>query len=291
MERVRRLHGFWAWLPAFRVVAESEHLPTASAALALSPSALSRSVSQLEESLGVALFDRVGRRITLNPRGQAFLSAVREAMRLIHEGVLAAEGNELVGELVVSCPGPFVAPVLGECLATVTQTHPGISIRLVSLARSDQASALRRGQVDVVLDDGVDDDRDLRIDPVCPLEHDVFCAERHPLAELRGSALRRALDAAPFVVPAVPAGAASPDGWPTSRARNISLRVQRMQAAIDLVRSGGFVAALPTLAAKAHGLYALGVRGLANTELVVARRAPLALPTPADVFAETLLDS
>ena len=46
-----RLLELWSWLPAFRFVAETEHLPTASDLLYTSPSALSRTVKQLEGAL------------------------------------------------------------------------------------------------------------------------------------------------------------------------------------------------------------------------------------------------
>ena len=51
MEHLRRLYRVWNWLPAFRAVAETEHLPTASEMLGLTPSALSRAIKQLEDEL------------------------------------------------------------------------------------------------------------------------------------------------------------------------------------------------------------------------------------------------
>src|SRR5688572_4700021 len=89
VERLRRLATLWNYLPGFRAVAESQHLPTASHLLFVSPSALSRTIRLLEEDLGRSLFDRVGRNIELNAAGRRLLSGVRDAMRLVDE-VLAA---------------------------------------------------------------------------------------------------------------------------------------------------------------------------------------------------------
>ncbi len=58
MERLRRVASFWNWLPAFRAVAETEHLPTAAEALFVSPSALSRAIRLLEKDVGQPLFRR-----------------------------------------------------------------------------------------------------------------------------------------------------------------------------------------------------------------------------------------
>jgi len=63
VERLRDIARFWNWLPAFRAVGETCHLPSAAAALYLSASALSRSLQQLEKSLGRSLFRRTNRRL------------------------------------------------------------------------------------------------------------------------------------------------------------------------------------------------------------------------------------
>ena len=60
MKLAQRVSQVWNWLPAFRAVAESEHLPTASKEANLSASALSRAVKLLEDDLGVSLFVREG---------------------------------------------------------------------------------------------------------------------------------------------------------------------------------------------------------------------------------------
>ena len=79
MDHLRRLFRVWNWLPAFRAVAETEHLPTASTVLNVTPSALSRSIKHLEEELGQQLFLRVGRRLELSPAGHELLRALRES--------------------------------------------------------------------------------------------------------------------------------------------------------------------------------------------------------------------
>ncbi|MHC4078781.1 MAG: helix-turn-helix domain-containing protein, partial [Planctomycetota bacterium] len=69
MDRLRRLAQLWNWLPAFRAVGETQHLPTASRALSVTAPALSRAVRLLERDVGQPLFRRIGRRIELNEAG------------------------------------------------------------------------------------------------------------------------------------------------------------------------------------------------------------------------------
>ena len=95
MERVVRLYQLWTWLPHFRAVAETEHLPTASVALGLSPSALSRALKQLEASVGCDLFVREKRSIRLNAQGKEVLRAVRLAMRGIDDALTALEQDDM----------------------------------------------------------------------------------------------------------------------------------------------------------------------------------------------------
>jgi DNA-binding transcriptional LysR family regulator len=62
----------------FIIAAEQEHMTKASEILVLSQSALSRSITSLENELGVPLFDRKNRKILLNRYGKAFLEDARK---------------------------------------------------------------------------------------------------------------------------------------------------------------------------------------------------------------------
>ncbi|RNB78718.1 LysR family transcriptional regulator [Brevibacillus nitrificans] len=68
----------WQQLEYFRVVARLEHFGQAAKELAIPQPALSRSISKLEEELGVPLFDRMGRSVYLNSFGRVFLERVEK---------------------------------------------------------------------------------------------------------------------------------------------------------------------------------------------------------------------
>lgn len=65
----------------FIVAAEQAHITKASEILTLSQSALSRSITSLENELGVPLFDRKNRKILLNRYGKVFLENAKEIVR------------------------------------------------------------------------------------------------------------------------------------------------------------------------------------------------------------------
>src|SRR5215217_4851914 len=104
MHFTQRIRSVWPWLPAFRAVAETEHLPTAANELGVVPSSLSRSIKLLEDELGMALFERANKALVLNTAGRELLAAVREAMRLLDDALGRAASDELRGHVVgVAC--------------------------------------------------------------------------------------------------------------------------------------------------------------------------------------------
>ena len=62
----RKLRDVWNWLPTFRAIAETEHLPSAAERLHVTSAAVSRTLKLLEERLGEKLFNLDGRSLILN---------------------------------------------------------------------------------------------------------------------------------------------------------------------------------------------------------------------------------
>jgi LysR family transcriptional regulator for bpeEF and oprC len=120
-------------LPAFVQAAEAGSFAAAGEALGLTGSAVGKSVAALEQELGVPLFLRSTRGITLSGDGRRFLARCREALALLdqaHETATAAR-REVRGVLrVLMHPMPGrgrVAAALPELL----QRHPRLQVQLV----------------------------------------------------------------------------------------------------------------------------------------------------------------
>src|SRR5262249_4035819 len=126
MIRSNMLNDVWAYLPAFRAVAESEPLPTAAAELHVVPSALSRSVRLLEEALGERLFTRRGRRLALNSRGRALLDAIRQGQRSLEHALRRGESTAFEGELRVGTIGVLTNHVVLPALLELSSVHPAL---------------------------------------------------------------------------------------------------------------------------------------------------------------------
>src|SRR5579875_2690206 len=86
-------------LAYFRTVARTQHFTQAAEQLAISQPALSRAIANLEQELGIPLFDRRGRSVVLNSYGKAFLQYVDQAVQSL------AEGKEKIEELLGQAEG------------------------------------------------------------------------------------------------------------------------------------------------------------------------------------------
>ncbi len=278
MERARRIANSWAWLPAFRAVAETEHLPTASEALHVTPSALSRTIRLLEEELGMPLFDRVGRRLSLNPAGERLLGSVRTAMREVHEAYVHLQDRAWIGAVHIGTPGPFAPLYVLPALAALAEEHAGLEPRVHAASGLEAQSALKRGDLDVVISDDAVSDPELEQRVVRKLEHDVFA----------GRPTDEPIESLPFVAPPTDAEGHNLDAWPDAHDRRVALRVDKMAVAIDAVRQGPWVAVLPVDVGEAAGLHRLRVSDLPETELTLMHRPSLSLRGAADIVAEAI---
>ena len=76
-------------LKVFRVVADSLNFRRAAEELHLTQPAITSQIKTLEESLGIALFDRLGRDISLTPAGTTLLEYVRQIEAISNDAVAA----------------------------------------------------------------------------------------------------------------------------------------------------------------------------------------------------------
>jgi DNA-binding transcriptional LysR family regulator len=106
---------------------------TAAAALAgVTPAAVSRSISRLEERLGVRLFVRTTRQIRLTDGGQAYFEQCREALSQLVEAEREVTGQQAApaGKLRISAPTPYAHSRLLERLAAFRLKYPEVQVEV-----------------------------------------------------------------------------------------------------------------------------------------------------------------
>ncbi len=254
MERVVRLYQLWSWLPHFRAIAETEHLPSASTALGISPSALSRALKQLEAEVGTQLFVRDGRDIRINPEGEELLRAVRAAMRGIDDALTSLTGQEAQQTLRVAAPGPLFAALVLDVIQTHRAAFPHTKVELSSCSLEELSTQLSRGAIDVCIHEEVvhhDDLQSLRLGGIPKV---VACSKDHPLAQQRTPLAASDIKNYSFAAPRPTATGVHPDGWPADVPRTVDLIVSHMQMGIDACERGHYIAVLPKPVAQSSGL-------------------------------------
>jgi len=140
-------------LPAFRAVAELQNLRAAADVLHLTHSAVSQQIRGLEAQLGFQLFDRRGRRVVLNPGGEALLHSVQTALATLEDGVqaAAAAAKGAAQRLRVSVLPSFAQRWLLPRINRWRDRYPGVALeidasqQLVDLQREGFHAALRYG--------------------------------------------------------------------------------------------------------------------------------------------------
>jgi DNA-binding transcriptional LysR family regulator len=176
-------------LNAFVAVADQRGFAAAARALEISPPAITRAVAALERHLGVTLFHRSTRAVSLTDEGAALLDRARRILADLREAEQIVMGGRLVprGQLYVTAPVMFgrlhVLPTIGALLAK----HEGLSARMMLLDRN--VRIVEEG-IDVAVRIGALVDSSLRVLPIGSVQQTIVASPAY-LAE--------------YGVPAVPA--------------------------------------------------------------------------------------
>jgi DNA-binding transcriptional LysR family regulator len=145
MPGYQRVLQLWNWLPTFWAAAEAQHWGAAGQRLGISTSAVSRTIRLLEEAVGAPLFERAGRNVRLNLRGQRFLAQVRDALSAVSTGLDALDDPH--ADLRIATETPLSSGLLLPAL------H-GLEQRRLLVSQLDQrvaTSALANAEVDLLL--------------------------------------------------------------------------------------------------------------------------------------------
>ena len=139
-------------LKYFQAMAKCRHFTQAAEEMAVSQSALSRSIQKLEQELGVTLFERHGRTSDLTEAGQKFLFHVD---RVIRELALAEQEIELdnggVGVVHLSFLHSLGDTFLPLILRQFHERYPHIDVKLNQQSSSMLAEQLTSGETDICL--------------------------------------------------------------------------------------------------------------------------------------------
>ncbi len=170
-------------LQVFTCIAQYKSVSKAAEQLAMSQSAASTALKELERSYDCLLFDRAGKRLIINALG---LQLLPRALALLEQAE-ALEGlltdSHGFGSLSVGA-----TMTIGNYLATLLighfmQQHPSCKVRLHVHNTEQIVQQVANYQLDLGLIEGYQQDHNIIAEPWIADELVVFCAPQHPLAQ------------------------------------------------------------------------------------------------------------
>ena len=137
-------------LQTFVDVAKTESLSAVARDEGVTPAMVGRRIDQLEEQLGVKLFKRSTRKITLTPEGVVFHDDVRNILNELRaaEESLTAGARSATGRLIVSAPTAFGRKHIAPHLPAFVAAHPNLN---VTLHLSERIVDLKNERVDLAI--------------------------------------------------------------------------------------------------------------------------------------------
>jgi LysR family glycine cleavage system transcriptional activator len=144
---MRRLPPLSA-LRAFEAAARQESFKFAAAELGVTPTAISHQIRQLEEHLGLALFERQTRKVVLTEHGRALFPGTRSAFDVLAETVDQVKRKPARRVATLSATVAFTAKLIVPHAGTFRALNPGWDLRLHA---SDEAVDLHAGEADAAI--------------------------------------------------------------------------------------------------------------------------------------------
>ena len=186
----------------FVCVAEHQNISSAARELFLSQPALSTSIVQLEEGLGLQLLIRHhARGVSLTPAGSTFAAQARSLIAHAEEvtNMGRALGESAQGILETGCfwtLSPFFLPGL---LVLNRKRHPELEIKVSEGPLNELQRLLHNGNIEIALLYDIDLDRNLACLPLTQVKPHVLLPASHPLANRTDLSLK-ALQDEPFIL-------------------------------------------------------------------------------------------
>lgn len=139
-------------LSTFMKVAELQNFSQAAEALGYSQSAVTVQIRQLENELGVRLFDRIGKNIVITQYGKEFMNYAGDVLAAASRAVaFAAESATLKGVVSVGTLESILTGVFSRIMPLFHRRFPMVDARLVDSSVEGLKERLDRNTVDLIL--------------------------------------------------------------------------------------------------------------------------------------------
>lgn len=241
---------------AFLKVAELESFTRAAAELHISQSALTVQVKQLEEELGILLFDRDKRGATITAAGRDLLGPLRRLL-FDAEAIIgyASDMSEVrAGNFSIAALPSIAAVLLPRAMQAFRQTNPKVRIEVHDVVADRVRELVVKRTVDFGLGTASRQDREIRAMPLYYDRLAAFVPAEHKLS-LQSEVTLRELAACEMILPNRESSVRRMVEVGLVRehlANVVRHEVNYMPTALAMVRRGLGIAILPELAAESN---------------------------------------
>lgn len=284
---------------AFLTVARVGGFTRAAGELHLSQPALTVQIRQLEEILGVRLFDRDKRQVHLTQAGKSLLEPL-ERVLLDLEAVMNASqdlAHYRRGRVSMAVLPSLAASVLPRALRVFRETYPGIEVRLHDVVAKRIVEMVKAEEVDFGLGSRLTPDRAVHVEDFLSDRLCVYFPLDHPLGG-KGSISVQEVAAYPLILTG--SNSSVRVLFERSLAREgaeiqIASESNYMSTSLGMVRAGLGVAILPASAGDSGSVEQIDFRPLkgawVNRKIGIISRAGCQLPPAAERFLDVLWQS
>lgn len=289
--------------PSFRQVraflALVEHLKFTRAAqeLNVSQPTLTVQINQLEEQLGIRLFDRNKRRVELTPAGRNILPLMERLAMNMDEILLAATDLTYArrGIVKIAALPSVAASFLPRAIMFFREQNPGIEISVWDVVGEDIIKLVKAEEVDFGIGTRISSDRSIKVEDYVSDSLCAFFPVDHPLAN--AAPVLQISDLASYPLVLTRKNSTVRVLFERSMERegcevSVVMEANYMSTALSMVRAGVGVAILPTSAVEAGNMTGLAFKLVDapwfNRRVGIIRKAERSLQPVAKRFIETM---
>jgi DNA-binding transcriptional LysR family regulator len=252
-------------LRVFEAVARLKSFTQAADELSITQPALSRTIQQLEDALGVTLLDRSSRHVETTPAGRTFLDHVERVLAELERGFGAVRRQASI-RMGFSwlLPDPWAQDTVSHFERTT-----GTTVRLI---RTDDAlGAVQQGKVDVAVVRGHVTSTAVRVVHLFDESRVAVCSVRSPLANRSGLDWTE-IPRWPLVVNTA-SGTTGPWSWPAGSGPETIVETTNFDEWIESVAADRGIGVIPDVAVRRNihpGVRFIALRGAPESPVALA---------------------
>ncbi|MCP3709513.1 LysR family transcriptional regulator [Paraburkholderia sp. CNPSo 3274] len=171
-------------LQAFRAVVELGSFRKAAEAVSISQPALSRRIDKLEEALGVRLFERTTRSVTLTTVGRVFARSAEQLLDDLDVALLGIRdvSSSRLGHVTVACVPSVAYYFLPGAVASYHRRFPRIRVKMLDVSANEVLSAVISGEADFGVSFVGSQESEVEFKVLLQERFVAACRRDHPLA-------------------------------------------------------------------------------------------------------------